>query len=192
MSFNIFEGARRIALLISGLAVVGTLIGLTAYDPYVSAQYYIAHPNGAFVRWTESCPQGGRTHYFTSETRSGDSVSINLCLLPMSFGDDKVSLIPYKIDEQGRIWGAASYSSEISDYERKLEKRFELAANDEQIFKEEISQRYRENWMSGLGYLTAGLAIFAGVVWAIGWIVRGFLGIPSGLDKRADQSQKQS
>lgn len=186
MRFNIFEGARRIALLIAGIAVVGTLIALATYEPYVSVQYSIAHPNGVFVRMQESCPSDANRHYFTSRTSTGERVSVDLCLLAMSFGKDNARLIPYKIDEQGMTWGAASYSSEVSDYERKIESRFKLSASDEETLKKEISQRYRENWMSGLGYLVVGLAIFAGVVWAIGWIVRGFLGIPRGMDRRPE------
>ena len=184
MKFNIFEGARRIALLIAGIAVAGTLFALATYDPYVSVQYSIAHPNGASVRMQESCPSDAGRHYFSSRTSSGESISVNLCLLAM--GKDNDRLIPFKIDEQGKIWGAASYSSEVTDYERKLENQFKLSASDEETLKKEISQRYRENWMSGLGYLVAGLAIFAGVVWAIGWIARGFLGIPRGMDKRPE------
>lgn len=184
MKFNIFEGARRISLLIGGIAVAGTLIALVTYDPYVSVRYSIAHPNGAFMRMQESCPSDAARHYFSSKTGTGQSVSVDLCLLAM--GKDSDRLIPYKVDEQGMIWGAPSYSSEVSDYERKLESRFKLSASDEEMLKKEISQRYRENWMSGLGYLVAGLAIFAGVVWAIGWIARGFLGIPRGMDKRPE------
>lgn len=186
MKLNIFEGARRIALMIAGVAVAGTLFALATYDPYVSVQYSIANPNGAFVQIQESCPSDAERHYFSSRTSSGESVSVDLCLLAMTFGKDNARLIPYKIDEQGMIWGAASYSSEVSDYERKLEGRFKLPASDEGTLKKEISQRYRENWVSGLGYLVAGLAIFAGVVWAIGWIVRGFLGIPRGMDRRPE------
>lgn len=186
MTFNIFEGARRIALLIGGIAVAGTLIALVTYDPYVSVQYSIAHPNGAFVRMQESCPSDADRHYFTSEISTGESVSVDLCLLAMSFGKDNTRLIPYKIDEQGMIWGAASYSTEVSDYERKLKGRFKPSGSDEETLKKEISSSYRENWMSGLGYLVAGLTIFAGFVWAIGWIARGFLGIPRGMDRRPE------
>jgi len=186
MKLNIFEGSRRIALMIAGVAVAGTLFALATYDPYVSVQYSIANPNGAFVQIQESCPSDAERHYFSSRTSSGESVSVDLCLLAMTFGKDNARLIPYKIDEQGMIWGAASYSSEVSDYEQKLEGRFKLPASDEGTLKKEISQRYRENWVSGLGYLVAGLAIFSGVVWAIGWIVRGFLGIPRGMDRRPE------
>ena len=186
MKFNIFEGARRIALLIAVVAVIGTLIALATYDPYVSVRYSVANPSAAFVRMQESCPSDSAGHYLTAKTSTGGSVSVDLCLLAMSFGKDSERLIPYKIDEQGMIWGAASYSSEVRDYERKLEGRFKLPASDEELLKKEISQRYRENWMSGLGYLIVGLAIFAGVVWTIGWIARGFLGIPRGMDRRPE------
>ena len=121
MTFNIFEGSRRIAQLIGGIAVAGTLIALFTYDPYISVQYSIAHPNGAFVRMQESCPSDAGRHYFTSGTSKGESVSVNLCLLAMPFGKDSTPLIPYKIDEKGMIWGAAKYSSEVSDYESKLQ-----------------------------------------------------------------------
>lgn len=186
MKFNIFEGARRVALLIGGIAIVGTLIALVIYDPYVSVQYSIAYPNGSFMQIQESCPSDAEQHYFSSKTSTGQSVSVDLCLLAMTFDKDNTRLIPYKVDEQGMVWGAASYSSEVSAYERKLESRFKFPASDEEMLEKEISQRYRENWMSGLGYLVAGLAIFAGVVWAIGWIARGFLGIPRGMDKRPE------
>jgi hypothetical protein len=104
---------RGIALLIGGIAVAGTLIALVTYEPYVSVQYSIAHPNGAFVRLQESCPLDADRHHFTSRTSTGESVSVDLCLLAMSFDKDNTRLIPYKIDEQGMIWGAASYSSEV-------------------------------------------------------------------------------
>jgi hypothetical protein len=186
MKFNIFEGARRIALLISVIVTVITLTALVVDDPYVSVQYSIAQPNGAFVKMQDSCPSDASLHYFSSKTSTGEDVSVHLCLLTMAFDKNNVRLIPYKIDEQGMIWGAASYSSEVSDYKKKVEARFKIPADDEYSVKKEISQRYRENWISGLGYLFAGLAVFAGVVWAIGWITRGFLGIPHGMDKRPD------
>lgn len=42
----------------------------------------------------------------------------------------------------------------------------------------------RDNWLESLGYLVAGLAIFWMFVCAIGWIARGFAGIPNGMDYR--------
>lgn len=186
MAVNIFEGARRIALLIAGVTTVGTVIGLIAHDPYMPVTYSIDQPSGPFVFMKDSCPSDASNHYFEAETSTGKKVSVNLCLLAMPFGKNGDRLIPYKIDEQGIIWGAPSYSSEVSAYERELEKRFKIPLSDEQQITKELSRRYRKNMVEGFGYLVAGLAIFGGVVWAIGWILRGFLGIPPGMDKRPE------
>lgn len=181
---NIFEGSRRLALLAGGLATVGTLIGLGTYDPYVPIYYSISHPKASFQRMTQSCPSDAGRHYFTTSSQSGKRVSIDLCLLTMPFGNDKRQLIPYKFDEKNMVWGAASYSSEVSGYERELEARFTLPAQDNDWIEKEISARYWKNWMEGLGYLAIGLAVFAGFVSAVGWIARGFMGIPRGMDRR--------
>lgn len=186
MKINIFEGSRRIALLIAGLATVGTVIILFTYEPYMHIKYSIAQPNDPFVRVESPCPSDARSTYFSAKTSTGKEVSVTLCIMAMSFGKNGERLIPYKIDEQGMIWGAASYSSEVSAYEQTLEERFKIPLEDEEQIKKEISQLYRKNMMAGFVYLVAGLAIFAGLVWAIGWIMRGFLGIPHGMDKRPD------
>jgi hypothetical protein len=185
--FNIFEGARRIAIVAGLLATVGTVIGLVTHDPYVSLSYRVAHPTGPFVRSDEQCPTEGAKHYFSTRTTSGRSVSVNLCLLPMSFGDKDEQLIPFKVDEKGMVWGARSYSSEVTAYERRLADRFELPRTDDQEITKQISREYRENMISGLGYLVLGLAAFAVFVWTTGWIVRGFLGIPRGQDSRPSE-----
>ncbi len=186
MATNIFEGARRIALLIAGTATVGTLIGVFIQDPYMTVSYSITYPTGPFTRMEEPCPSEAGKHYFTSKTSTGKEVSIVLCLLPSSFGEDGKQLIPYKVDEKGMTWGASSYSSEVSAYERRLEAQFKIPPSDEKSITKEISRRYLENIVSTLGYLVGGLVFFGGLVWAIGWIVRGFLGIPWGMDRRPE------
>ena len=181
---NIFEGSRRIAYLAGGLAVAGTLIYAVTYEPYISIDYSISHPRADFQRMNESCPtEAGRT-FFAATSQSGTSVSIDLCLLTMEFGEDKRRLVPYKIDEQNMTWGAASYSSEVSAYEKQLEARFVLPPEDNNWADKEKSRRYWENWKESLGNLGIGLVIFAGFVWAIGWIVRGFMGVPRGSDRK--------
>src|SRR5581483_8739001 len=120
----------------------------------------------------------------------GKSVEINLCILAMTFTGSGERLIPYKIDEKGMLWGAHLYSAEVKAYEGELADRFRLPRQDDEAVAQEASRRARENWTSGLGYLAVGLACFWAVVWGIGWIVRGFLGIPRGMDKRPDTSSQ--
>jgi hypothetical protein len=181
---NIFEGSRRLTYLAGGLAAVGTLIYSATYGPYISIDYSISHPQAAFQRMNGSCPIEAGRALFTTTSQSGSSVSIHLCLLTMEFGEDKKQLVPYKIDEKNMTWGATSYSGEVSAYEKQLEKRFVLPPEDNNWIEKEKSRRYWENWKESLRNLGIGLAIFAGTVWSIGWIVRGFLGIPRGMDRK--------
>lgn len=182
---NIFEGSRRIAYLAGGLATASTLIStLTYYTPYIEIDYSISHPRAAFKRMNESCPTEARQDFFRTKSKSGISVSINLCLLTMEFGEEKNQLVPYKIDEKNMTWGAASYSSEVSAYAEQLKARFVIPPEDNDWIEKEKSRRYWDNWKESLRELGIGLVIFAGAVWAIGWIVRGFLGIPRGMDRK--------
>lgn len=181
---NIFEGSRRIALGIGGLAVIGTMIGLGVNDSYAPISYSISHPNSSFKRMTESCPSEAASHFFTTKTPSGKDVDIALCLLAMSFGSDERRLIPYKVDEKNMVWGEARFSSEVRDYEKTLEKRFAIPTQDVEAVEKEIASSFWRQWREGSGYLAIGLLVYACLVWGIGWIVRGFMGIPMGMDKK--------
>jgi len=181
---NIFEGSRRIAYLAGGLAAAGTFMYSATYVPYISIDYSISHPRAAFQRMNGQCPIDAGRAFFTRTSESGSSVSIDLCLLTTEFGKDKQQLVPYKIDEKNVTWGAASYSSEVSTYEKQLEARFVLSPEDNMWIEKEKARRYWENRKESLQILGIGLAIFAGTVWAIGWIVRGFMGIPRGMDRK--------
>lgn len=190
VAINIFEGSRRIALLAAGLATLGTLVVLVTNDPYVSIEYSVAQPGGPFSRLSGNCPSDAGKHYFTTETKTGQRLSIDLCLLTMPFGDTGEQLVPYKTDQKGMVWGAASYSSEVSEYERQLEKRFILPPQDDDFAEKEFSRRYWKEIKEGLRYLAIGLVVFGAFVWAVGWIVRGFLGIPRGMDNRPSEAQQ--
>ena len=182
MRFNIFEGARRIALVIGSLVVAVTLFALFDHPPVVSNQYWFVQPNGAFIRTQESCHLDFDRHQFESKTSTGESVPVTLCL-PSRGSDDPLEYVVSRItDPLSAFYSDRAYEKE----KRTLEDRFKLSASVKEALKKETSQRHLEHWLSGLGYLVAGLAAFAGVVWAIGWLVRGFLGIPQGMDKRPD------
>ena len=181
---NIFEGSRRLAYLAGGLAAAATLIFAATHDPYISIDYSIAHPRASFQRLQESCPTRAGQHYFTTTSASGRRVSIDLCLLTMPFGEKNEQLVPYRTDEKGMVWGAASYSSEVSVYKSELEARFVLPAEDNEWLEKEVSSRYWDNWKESLRNLGIGLGMFAISVSAIGWIIRGFIGIPRGVDRK--------
>jgi hypothetical protein len=181
-----FEGARRIAILLGALAVVVTVATVALDTPYVSLTYAVRAPGAPFIRSDESCPSEALSKYMSVSTTSGRSASVTLCVPTMLF-ENGAALIPYKIDEEGMVWGAAKYSPEVMAYERELEQRFRLPANDVKYLEEQITKARWRNAKEAAKYLAIGLAIWAAVVSVIGWIVRGFLGIPNGMDRRPEQ-----
>lgn len=185
MKINIFAGARRLALVLATLAALIAL-GVTAFhEPYVSLNYTVAAPNAPFVRTEEDCPEKGATHFITAPASKGESVFATLCLLPTIFGEDNMELIPYKIDSKGMIWGAEEYSTEVFAYEKELERRFRLSPSDLAAIESEKSAKYWHQWRETLLYLAIGLAVFWMLVTAVGWVVRGFVGVPFGKDSKA-------
>ena len=199
MAVNIFEGSRRIALLAAGLATFGALVWLVTNEPHFGIGYSIALPGGPFSRRTESCPTAAKVYTFTTNTRAGKPVSIYLCLLTMPFrgtfrgketGEFEQQWVPYKIDEKGKVWAAPAYSSEVSEYEGQLSKRFVLPPEDDNFAEKEVSLRWWKDLKEVLLNLAIGLTVFGGVVWTVGWIVRGFLGIPRGMDRIPSEAQQ--
>lgn len=184
MRINVFEGARRIALVVAALSAMVVLALAGTYKPYLSMQYRVASPTASPSRSDESCPYDAGRHYFTARTPRGQEVGIDLCLIAMRFGKEPDMLIPYEVDKAGITWGAPSSSKEVDVYERALEKRFVLPARDAQWADQEFSNRYSKNWRTTLIGLAIGLGIFWTLVWVIGWVVRGFAGIPRGKDSR--------
>jgi hypothetical protein len=186
MKINVFEGCRRIALIAAVLGSAFTLFLLATNEPYLYYTYEITYPSDQAKRTEKSCPSDSGRHFFTTATRTDKPVSITLCLLPMSFGADERQLIPYKVDDAGTVFGAAFFSEEVSSYANRLEGAFRLDEADEVFIDEEYWRRYRDELLQGLLGLAIALVFFAVVVWLMGWIVRGFLGIPRGQDRRPE------
>jgi hypothetical protein len=186
MKINVFEGCRRIALIAALLVSAVWMFLIATNEPYLSYSYEITYPGGKAKRSGDFCSLDSGIHFFTTATRTDKRVSITLCLLPMSFGADERQLIPYKVDDAGTVFGAARSSEEVSSYANRLEGAFRLDEADEVFIDEEYWRRYRDELLQGLLGLAIALVFFAVAVWLMGWIVRGFLGIPRGQDRRPE------
>lgn len=186
MRINVFAGARRIALLITVLAVIGTVAGLATTKTFADINVQVDDPQAPFVVTEEKCPDKSATRSFNSTIDGGRVIGVNLCLKAMDF--QGVLLVPYKIDADGIVYGAAPHSSEVVVYSMTLERRFQLSQADLKDVKKIISKQDMRPWKEGLFYLALGLAIFWAAVWGIGWIARGFAGIQPGKDHRQSGS----
>jgi hypothetical protein len=184
MSFNIFEGARRLALLAGGVATLITVVTWYNSETFFTASYAVSQPGLPYYRIeADTCPNEGSHQNIKTTTNKGNPVWIYLCLMPMTFKDG-VQRIPYKVDATGMVWGAARYSTEVEEYRKTLEKTFKIPEEHQVEISESASKARRKESTDIFGALGLGLAMFAVFVFLVGWIVRGFMGIPSGMDRR--------
>ena len=188
MATNIFEGARRIAKLGAVVAAGVTLIVLFNASPYISVNYSINQPDSRGVRIDiDKCNTTLEAmEWVTVTTEKGHAAYVPLCFVAQEFENGK-RLVPFRVDpKDGRVWGNTPHSSEVSQYTSRVKDNFHLTPEDEEwVDKKWSSERWKEMLEGGF-WLIGGLAAFFIFVWTIGWIVRGFLGIPRGQDHRTE------
>lgn len=182
MKLNIFSGARRLALLLAALVSVLAL-GITAFhEPKVAPRYTVTAPNAPFLRTNEWCSNDAALHFFEAPDPSGDSVHVTLCLPSVSSTGGEAEPRRYKINSKGVIWAAANNSTDLLTYQEALERRFRLTPSLLEPVAAENAEMYWQQWRTTLLYLPIGLGVFWLLVTAVGWVVRGFVGIPHGKD----------
>lgn len=194
MQINIFEGARRLAVLASVLAVVTAVALGSSVTSSAYGSYRIYSPRAQLIATPKQCDEpGSRLDVFSAETPKGRSATISLCLVSMAFPDKSGSvenLVPYRTNADGMVWGAQSYSPEVDSYLGEIRRDFTLPDDEGKKLDRQYDEGRNSQWLS----IAAGLAVFLAVFWlgvaAIGWIVRGFAGIPRGKDARPKPEEK--
>jgi hypothetical protein len=194
MKINVFEGARRISLLLQGVWVMGCISLSVFENPYVSLDYETNGPTMPFVQAaSSSClsPDAEESIYGYN-LKNGSTVGIDLCFKAMAFPDGQM-LVPYKVDEKtGMWWGGGSYSSEVSAYIDHREAQFTLPKEHEDAAIAKVRKARFDKIWSGVKYAAGGWLVIFLLTWVIGWIVRGFFGIPSGKDHRPEPPKEQA
>lgn len=80
------------------------------------------------------------------------------------------------------------YTSEVTKYTDAVAERFAVPAGDLSAAEEKLWSARLEQWKEASMTLGIGLAIGWALVAGVGWIARGFMGIPRGADKRPDSA----
>jgi hypothetical protein len=183
---NVFEGARRVALLLAALWVIGVVVIGYADEPRVHLSYLVLSPHGtpkSNFDGTTSCSADDRQEYKSLRTAKGTSLWVTICFKSLQFPKGEM-LVPYKENRDGTMWGAGKYSREVSSYTESYASEFRLPAVDEGWADGRYwPERWEQAKISG-AWLVGGvfaLWLFTAVA---GWIVRGFAGIPMGMDRR--------
>lgn len=224
MTINIFEGARRVALALGGLWVLGCLVYAVFSKPYVSLTYAIP-TYGATPTPVETCGVHDASKYTSASTSGGERVSITLCfvadraengsyLIPFRqivsssnpeaakvYAARKEALrqgahteasqlatylfnMPINPSEPVTLWMASEYDSDVRAYMDETAASFKLLPHDLARLQQLKGQKRREQWEQALQVLFGGLAVGWALTAGVGWIVRGFMGIPRGQDRR--------
>src|SRR4029453_9326421 len=125
------------------------------------------------------------TIYF-HKLKNGSKVHIDICFKAQSFPGNAM-LVPYKIDEKtGMWWGGTKFSDEVSKYTTAREAHFVLPKENEDAAISKVGKaRFAKVW-DGIQYAAIGWFVIFVLSAIIGWIVRGFFGIPSGTDHRPE------
>jgi hypothetical protein len=77
-----------------------------------------------------------------------------------------------------------SYSAEVIKYMRDTAEAFAIPDADHKAIDDQFWPAQVKALMEGALYAMTGLIVLAVFTWTIGWVVRGFLGIPRGHDHR--------
>ena len=189
---NIFEGSRRILKMVYALSVIvflGNVIDLIFYqNAVVYATYTITNFGSAPILQTNgSCPNDAAQQFgIIRDTEKGTHVDISLCFLAVDdFGADGEKLIPYKIDEvTGKLWGDEKYSKNVRTYTSKKMAGFNIPKYDFEKFDSMKKTRLLDGifeYVEVMISVIVGIKIFS---WFVGYIVRGFLGIPRKSDAK--------
>lgn len=191
MKFNVFEGARRIVLLLQGIFVLAAL-GIGFFDdPYVRLVYETRYPNEPFslAKNRECNYSNDASEEIERKTENGNEINITLCYRgsPFSGGD---ILIPFRLEDDGKVWGNGKYSTEVSEYTKKRTASFVLPPDAHDEYRKAWWEKKFENAWDGIKTAAIGYICILIFSFSVGWIVRGFLGIPQGRDHRIKNESK--
>lgn len=214
VQINIFEGARRIAKALAALWAAGCLAYAIFAEPYAHLMLAVNGPEVAPVKtekcglddassYVAGTTQNGKsigiTLCFTAHTADDGRMLVPFTIRTRWTDDSNQKNAPRSLFadltrndaptvESGpreRNWMMnEKYSSDVMAYTKAVSDRFVLSGElaregDQQIWSARIEQ-----WKNAVLTLVGGLVVGWLMAAAIGWIVRGFMGIPRGKDRR--------
>jgi hypothetical protein len=179
MAINVFEGARRLMAVALVLILIVGMAAVYNSSPYLS-RYYLVNFAGSPTA-VDSCPAGSDLEY-TSAQVDGNSVSIELCF-PGFVTEEGRSVIGY-VDSAGQVLGNDRYSPAVDAYVENKKDGFTIPPAHVGHLRELLSAARQKERLLIIGVTLAAMFAFWLACVIFGWIVRGFLGIPSGADRK--------
>lgn len=185
---NIFEGARRIAVVAAWVIIFVSAFAIYGDSPNVLIPYRVMYFGAPPIKIGICDDVVDATRYKKYVTENGREFSIKTCFRA-SRADNGQVLIPYAEAPNDMVYMGRVYSDEVQRYTEGISETITPTSSD---LKEADSEYTRQAWVKRLkdvALLAGGLFLYWIIVWTIGWIIRGFLGIPRGQDYRVMPAQ---
>ncbi|MBK8158773.1 MAG: hypothetical protein IPK59_08445 [Rhodospirillaceae bacterium] len=186
MQINIFSGGRRIAFALGFIiACLAALFAFLVSDTRpVEAVVYSIEMKQPVKRAAGCNYNDDSTRQSVGTVYEWFDVDVVFCFRSIKLEDGQY--IPYT-NPSGEWMAGQSYSDEVDKYERDFIREFVIPSAD----RIEAATIARENvhrvfLYSMLAFAGAAVAVWI-ITYILGWIVRGFLGVPRGQDFRPPQ-----
>lgn len=92
--------------------------------------------------------------------------------------------MPISKSEPASLWMAGEYDNDVVSYMNEVANTFARRGIDQKRLEDVRRQKLWEQWKLALQMIFGGVAAGWFVTAVAGWIVRGFMGVPNGSDKR--------
>lgn len=218
MAVNWFEGGRRISNLSIGVVIaVGVAAVFMQSDPYPVLS--TRGPTMPWFVSTEACPENAYVRDMWDANWGGPKRGLRLCYLPLQNGKIPYAVAPTPPDEIKKqeiakrereqsakkgvvmvvvpespwFYSAYEYDERVQSYVESSISTIKITPQLSAELRESLlAERWRNKWSTFKESLpwVMGFCLFIwGFTFIVGWIVRGFAGIPAGHDFR--QAPKQ-
>jgi hypothetical protein len=183
MAINFFEGSRRIIKLFVALWVLGVAAYYLFNLPRVRATFFVDTPFAPPEHRDLPCTGSDYEKYLgVRSTSDGNEYIGSLCFKAARF--ENGMFIPYRTDEKGWIYGDSTYSDNVQNYVTTMEGTFKSGAAAERAIDSQKWPLLKKHLLEGSKVAGIGWFVLVVISAVVGWIVRGFAGIPLGQDFR--------
>ncbi len=187
MKWNIFSGARRITATLGILIVVVGAVVVATNKPHVTLyyQFILGDIPPKLVERCDSYPPNAG-NWSQRSLADGFTYNLQLCFKAYKSTDGRM-LVPYEVVGD-TVQMNEPYSAEVSQYGKDAAANFIVPTSDLAIVEQ---QRSKERWKSmkeGVGAIAGALFLLYLFTAVAGWIIRGFMGVPAGMDERPKAS----
>lgn len=217
MAVNIFKGARRFSKLVAALWALFFCVNLWITESRIPLVYVVTWADSVPVRMKdgERCLRNDADEWKTIKTTKGTNISLTLCFRhfksknydvegALRAGISKQDILRFlqenrlydvegarKVgisdDEMLAVVNEGIDASLIEQAKSKVIKEFRLPKVDEEWVDSQWWSGRRQDLENALILLVGGWVFIGATTWVVGWIMRGFLGIPLGQDRRVEK-----